>query len=79
MKRLISEKLSAKSKLFELVNAIDGKKPSKESHPKGIIISSLEGSKCRVVISHTQSQTGNVWARVETFLPLESQSDPQST
>ncbi len=77
MKRLISEKLNAKSKLFELVSATDGEKPSKESYPKGISIPSLEGNKCRVVIGHTQSQTGNVWARIETFLPLGSQSEPQ--
>ena len=71
MKRLISEKLNAKSKLFELVGAFDGKKPSKESYPGGIDDSFLLGKKCKIVIRHTDSQTGNTWAKIDSFLPLD--------
>ncbi len=71
MKRLISEKLNSKSKLFELASAIDGKKPTKESYPEGMTVSSLEGKKCRAVIQHTESQNGSTWAKIESFLPSE--------
>ena len=70
IKRFISKKLNAKSKLFELVGAIDGKNPSKESYPEGIDPSSLKGKRCKVVIKHTDSKDGSTWARAESFLPL---------
>lgn len=71
--RMISKRLSPKSKLFEVLTAIDGKKPTKASYPEGIRISGLIGKKCRVTIRNQESKEGNTYSKIDVFLPLEDE------
>lgn len=67
--RPISKKLSPKSKLYELVAALDGKKPTREDYPDGVTVAELIGKKCRVMIRNIETDSGT-FSRIQTFLTL---------
>lgn len=70
--RPVSPKLSPKSKLYELVGALDGKKPNKTDYPEGIVVGELIGKKCRVMVKNVETDQGT-FSRIETFLAITKQ------
>lgn len=65
-----SAKLSKKSKLTKTVTGILGCKYAEL--PDDFDISTLEGKKCKITVEHSESSSGNQYAKIVSFLPYEN-------